>query len=204
MSKSASLVSRGRPGLFGARCDQLSIRCCHQSLLDFGQSHPLDIPNQTQLLQNPDAIPVGVDLVPGEAVGGRCRMRMVIVVPAFTKRQQSNPETISRKITRREPPCSPRMGGGIYQPGAMQQEYGAEEWAPKKPWKSADGEQRDTQNDLRDVVILGDPDMEFIFGKIGHVAGKRRRVVVHRLAHKDPSHMSPPFAIDWRVRIPLL
>src|SRR5215469_5100362 len=100
-------------------------------------------------------------------------MRVVIVVPALAKRQHSNPETIGRKITRREPPRSPRMGGGIHQPRAMKQEYGAEECTPKQPGQSANGIQSDSQNDLRNVVIFGDPDVEFIFSQIGHVSSKR-------------------------------
>src|SRR5579863_3812301 len=46
--------------------------------------------------------------------------------------------------------------------------------------------------------------MKFVFGQVGSVARQGGGVVVHGLAHKDPAHVSPPFAFDWRMRIAFL
>ncbi len=62
----------------------------------------------------------------------------------------------------------------------------------------------DPQNHLRNVVIFRDPDVEFILGEVGNVTGESGRVVVHRLAHENPSHVRPPLAVDRRMRIAFL
>src|SRR5689334_2411031 len=48
--------------------------------LQLGRFH---VPNQTHGAQNADAVPVEVDLIPGQAVTRRLRVGVVIVVPAF-------------------------------------------------------------------------------------------------------------------------
>src|SRR4051812_9773700 len=84
------LVSRGSQ----FRNNQPSIRRRYQSLLDFRQADALDIPCQPEFLESPDAIPVGIDLVPLKPVGTRRGMRVVIVVPTLAKRQQSHPPAV--------------------------------------------------------------------------------------------------------------
>ena len=64
----------------------MSVRRSHQASFQISQLHPLDIPRQPERLQRPDAVPVHIDFVPGEAVLRRRRMRVVVVVPAFSKR----------------------------------------------------------------------------------------------------------------------
>src|SRR5438105_2164873 len=53
-------------------------------------------------------------------------------------------------------------------------------------------------------MVFGDPDVELVFGQIGDVAGQRRGVVMHGLAHQNPSHVGPPFAVAGRMRIAVL
>src|SRR4029077_20526021 len=62
------------------RCNQASVRRSNQPLFYLFELHAFDIPRQSELLQRPDAVPVGVDLVPGKPVGSRRRMRVVIVM----------------------------------------------------------------------------------------------------------------------------
>ena len=50
-------------------------------------------------------------------------------------------------------------------------------------------------------MIFGDPDVEFVFGEVGDVARERGGVVVHGLAHQNPAHVRPPFAVHRRMRI---
>jgi len=53
-------------------------------------------------------------------------------------------------------------------------------------------------------VVLGDPDMEFIFSKIGNVTRQRSRVMVHRFAGQDPAHVRPPLTVAGRMRVTFL
>src|SRR5260370_30556446 len=87
--KYAFLVSC-RPGL-GRRIrrDQTSIRRGYQTLLDLRQLRPLYVPSQSQLLQCPDSVPVGVNFIPDKTVRGRGRMCVVIVIPALGGRHQA-------------------------------------------------------------------------------------------------------------------
>src|ERR1700686_1274772 len=43
--------------------------------------------------------------------------------------------------------------------------------------------------------------MNFVLGQVGDVTAQGRGVVMHRLAHQDPSHVSPPLAVDGGMRI---
>ncbi len=54
------------------------------------------------------------------------------------------------------------------------------------------------------VMIFRDPDVKFVFGEIGDVAGQSGRVVMHGLAHQDPAHVGPPLAVARRMRIAIL
>ena len=46
--------------------------------------------------------------------------------------------------------------------------------------------------------------MKFILSEVGNVARQRGRVMVHRLAHENPSHVRPPLALDRRMRVAVL
>src|ERR1700730_15107809 len=50
---------------------------------------------QPQKLHDANAPPVDVDLVPGQSMAGRGWVRMMIIVPAFTKGQQRHPPVVS-------------------------------------------------------------------------------------------------------------
>src|SRR4029077_20795114 len=67
--------------------------------------------------------------------------------------------------------------------------------------KATDGEKQSARENHGDIVVFRDPDMKLGFGEIGHVAGKRAGVLMQALTHQDPSHVGPPFAIEWGVGI---
>ena len=48
-------------------------------------------------------------------------------------------------------------------------------------------------------MIFRNPDMKLRLSQIRNVAGKCFRVLMKALAHQDPSHVRPPFAIHWRM-----
>ena len=52
-----------------------------------GVSHALDLRSEAKHLERPNAVPVHVYLVPLQPVTGGSGMRMMIVVPSFTKGQ---------------------------------------------------------------------------------------------------------------------
>jgi len=57
-----------------------------------------DVPGETKKAKGGDAVPVGIELVPGEAVTGGLRVSVVVVVPAFAKGEQRDPETVARGV----------------------------------------------------------------------------------------------------------
>jgi hypothetical protein len=54
-----------------------------------------DVPGQVEEAQRGDAVPVGVDLVPGEAVAGGLWVGVVVVVPAFAEGEKRDPEAVA-------------------------------------------------------------------------------------------------------------
>ena len=131
----------------------------------------------------------------------RRRMRVMIVVPALAERQQGHPPAIGGEIACGKAARTPRVRGRIHQPRGVQADHGAHENSPHQEWHSADGQQNHAQNNHRDVVKFRNPDVEFVLGEVGNVAGQRGRVMVHGLAHENPAHVCPPFSIDRRMRI---
>src|SRR6266851_2086625 len=103
--------------------NQPSIWRGDQSVLQVSQLHTPNVPGQPELLEGPNPVPVHVNLIPGEPVLGRSRMRVVIVVPAFAKRQQRYPPAISRKIACSKSPRSTGMRRRIHQPGSMRSHH---------------------------------------------------------------------------------
>ena len=46
--------------------------------------------------------------------------------------------------------------------------------------------------------------MEFVLGKIGNITRQRGSVMVHGFSGENPSHMCPPFAVNWRMGITVM
>jgi len=58
----------------------------------------LYVPGQAEQAQGGDAVPVGVELVPGQAVARGLGMGVVVVVPAFAEGEQRDPEAVARRV----------------------------------------------------------------------------------------------------------
>src|SRR4051812_4912148 len=110
------------------------------------------------------------------------RMRVVVVVPAFSKGQDGDQEIIGREIFGGEAARSPHVGDRVDGPGGMQSYDYAYEDSPEQERQASDGEQDYAQNDVRAVVILRQPDVDLIFREVGDVARKSSRVVMHGAA----------------------
>ena len=87
------------------------------------------------------------------------------------------------------------MRGGIDQPSRVETKNSPEKNRPHQIGQAAKFEQQDTQQRQGNPVPLADPDMKFIFAKIGNVGEQRIQLIVHRLARHDPTHMRPQAAI---------
>ena len=54
-----------------------------------------DVPSQTEEAEGGDSVPIGIELVPGEAVTGGLGVGVVVVVPAFAKCEESYPQAVA-------------------------------------------------------------------------------------------------------------
>src|SRR5947209_3255994 len=102
----------------------------------------LDGFRQTQELQQTYAPPVDVNLVPGEAVTRRCRMRVMIVVPALAESQERDPPTVGRIIVGGEPASAPHVRSRVDQPCRVQVKDYAKEDAPHQDGPAAQGKEQ--------------------------------------------------------------
>src|SRR5208282_6664033 len=62
------------------------------------------VPRQSEFLQRPDAVPVHVDFIPGQAMTRGNRMRMMIVVPTFAKGQDGDQSVVGGEVFGRKAP----------------------------------------------------------------------------------------------------
>jgi len=164
-------------------------------------SGDMNVVRQAELLKRPDTVPVEVNLVPFQAVARADGMRMMIVMPALSPREEGDPPTVGGVIAGNEAARAPGVRGGIHEPCGMQANDGAQENSPKQKRETADREQDDSEGDHGHVIVFRDPDVELVLGEVGDVASERGRVVVHGLAHENPAHVGPPLSIHGRVRI---
>ena len=65
---------------------------CQETL---SKTHQFYSSSEPQKLHDANAPPVDVYLVPGKSMARRGWMRMMIIVPAFAKRQQRDPPVVS-------------------------------------------------------------------------------------------------------------
>ncbi len=55
-----------------------------------------------------------IQLIPGQAVAGGCRVGVVVVVPAFAEGEQGDPPVVARIVACGEAAASPHVGCGIH------------------------------------------------------------------------------------------
>src|ERR1700752_5087552 len=96
-------------------------------------------------------------------------MRMMVVVPAFAAGQQGHPPVVARFVAGGKAPRSPHMRGGVYQPGGVQTQSYAQEYAPHDAGPSAKCQQSQPNDDQGYVMVFAQPDLEAILGQIGSI-----------------------------------
>ncbi len=135
---------------------------------------------------------------------GRLRDGVVIVMPALAEREHGDPEAVSGSIAGDEALRAPHVRCGIYEPRAVQAVDRPEEHAPQQVGHSAEGEQENAEHHLWNPVPLADPNVEFVFSKVGNVREQGIEFVVHGLSREDPTDVGPESAVIRRVRVALL
>src|ERR1019366_6639684 len=95
-----------------------------------------NVPSQAKHAQGVDPVPVRIDLVPGNAVTSRLRGCMMIVMPAFTEREDRNPKTVCGVVPRLESLRPPHVRGGVYKPGGVETENSPDKNPPHQIWQS--------------------------------------------------------------------
>jgi len=88
---------------------------------------------------------------------------MVIVVPALAEGEDRDEPVVGRQVFGREAARSPDVSDRIHCPRRVQTDDYAEEDTPQQPGKAPDSKQNGTHQDVRSVVVLGQPDVDFVF-----------------------------------------
>ena len=145
--------------------------------------------------------PGGVELIPGQAVPRRNRVRVVVVVPAFAECQQRHPPRVLRVVLGGEAAVSPHVGGRVDEPRGVQADDHAQEDRPVDHRPAADGEQDQSHGGQRNPVIRGQPLVEGVAAEVRRVARHDGRVVVLRVAEHHPAQVRPEAAHAGRVRV---
>src|ERR1700759_5623697 len=96
-------------------------------------------------------------------------MCMVIVVPAFSSGEESDPPVVARVVFRSESLGSPHVSCGIHQPCGVQAHCDAEKDSPENPRPSSDGEENQGENHQRNPMEASQPNIKAIFGEIRSV-----------------------------------
>src|ERR1044072_8418705 len=120
---------------------------------------------------------------------------MMVVVPALAKREQCNPPTIARVITRFESCSAPQMSCRVNEPGSMQSQCQKQKEPP------VDYKEEKTQEDQRRIKETIQSSVIPIRYQIWSVALDRILIMILSYAGQDPTHVSPPASVAWGVWI---
>ena len=175
----------------------------------------LDFLGKADLREQPDAVVVGVELVPGEAVTGADGMGMVVVVPAFTAGEEGDPPVVAGVIFGLEATLAPEMRCGVNEPGGVQADGDAKEGSPEHHAKGADdamaGADRRANGDLDkaggdegEIVEFAEPDVNPVAGKIWSIAAEEGGFGVEGAAREDPTGVCPPGTVVGSVWVAFL
>ena len=145
----------------------------------------LDFCGEAELGEEPDAVVVGVELIPGEAVAGADGVGVVVVVPSLAAGEEGDPPGVARVVVGVEAAGAEEVGGGVDQPGGVQADGDAQEGSPEEHGEAAEegvagGRERCADGDLRQAgegerepVESAEPDVAAIAGEVGGVAAER-------------------------------
>ena len=93
---------------------------------------PHDIPRRAHLLQPEDQPPRRVELPAAQAVDGRARERVVVVVPRLAERGEREPDDVGRVVVGGEAPAAEEVADRVDRPGDVVHEEDPHEPAPEQ------------------------------------------------------------------------
>lgn len=166
----------------------------------------LDFFGEADFFEEPDAVVVDVELVPGEAVTGADGVGVVVVVPAFAAGEDGDPPVVAGVVLGLEAALAPEVGCGVDEPGGVEADGDAEKGSPEHHAdgsgktmagreSSSDGKLRETGDDERHVVVLREPDVDAVAGEVGSVTAEESGLRVESATGEDPASVRPPGAI---------
>ena len=80
----------------------------------------LDFFGEADFAEQPDAVVVDVELIPGEAVTRADGMGVVVVVPAFAAGEQSDPPVVAGVVLGLEAALAPEVRRRVDEPGGVE------------------------------------------------------------------------------------
>jgi hypothetical protein len=181
--------------------------------IEFGD---LDLFGEADFAENPDAVVVDVELVPGEAVASADGMSVVVVVPAFAAGEHGDPPVVAGVVLGLEAALAPEVSGGVDKPRSVEADGDAEEGSPEEHADGSDdvmacgcegcteGDLEKTSDDQGDVVVLAEPDVDWIFGEVGGVAAEKSSFGVQGAAGENPTGVGPPGTVVRGVWVAFL
>ncbi|KAG1441034.1 hypothetical protein G6F57_018834 [Rhizopus arrhizus] len=150
------------------------------------------------------AVPGQVHLPPAEALADRSREEVVVVVPAFAKGKQGQPEVVAAVIAGLEAAAAESMRQRVDGHGGMEQHDGGNEEAPDQQLRSRGVQarrpalQRGAEGIQRRGEQYGNRGVEAIqptqFREARQV-GDARKVRGEGFAGQEPAHVAPPEAM---------
>jgi hypothetical protein len=176
----------------------------------------LDFFGEADFAEDPDAVVVDVELVPGEAVAGADGMGVVVVVPAFAAGEKSDPPVIAGVVLSLEAALAPEVGGGVDEPSGVEADGDAEEGSPEDHAHCADDvmagtgngcakdELEDASDDQGNIVVFAEPDVDGVLGEVGGVTAEQGGFGVKGATGEDPAGVGPPGAVVRSVGIAFL
>src|SRR5262245_23197579 len=96
----------------------------------------------------------------------------MVVVPAFAKGENRDPETVRGLVPGFVTLRTPHMRGGIDQPGGVQTDDNTHKHPPEDPGPATDSVEDEAKQNRRHDVPLADPQMKLVLAKIGDIGKK--------------------------------
>src|SRR2546428_13762762 len=108
----------------------IRFRAEYGSWRNLSQFPAVHMTREAEILEHPEAIPIQNNFKPCDAMPGKNRMRMMIIMPAFAKGEDRDPPVVGGEIVGDKAARAPSVGDGVHHPGAVQAHYGADENSP--------------------------------------------------------------------------
>jgi hypothetical protein len=172
--------------------------------IEFGY---LNFFGEADFAEDPDAVVVDIELVPGETVTCADWVGVVVVVPALATGEDGDPPVVAGVVLGFKASLAPEVSGGVDQPCGMKADGDAEEGSPEDHAEStydvvacrcegcSEGDLKYAGDDERKVVVLAQPDVDWVLGEVGSIAAQEGSFGVKGTAGEDPAGVSPPGAV---------